>query len=269
MQASSPAMAGVVPVAFVGMLRSRLLPAFLCVALAHAVLLAIFVAANRPPAPRAVRSTAIMAQLLRPQAEAAAVALQSHAEPSPKRTLPEPDRPHVSAASQHLARPAVRPVAAVPSAHAVSPAPAPVQAPAQPSVPATNAPSVATQTAAGATKPSSAAPSAQSTTSPSAPQTIAIAAPKHVEHADCRVVKPAYPELSKRRDETGTATVRFVIGTTGAIDSVTLVKSSGFARLDDAAIQALRASTCEPYVENGAPIRASYVQAFTFGLDDD
>ena len=115
--------------------------------------------------------------------------------------------------------------------------------------------------------PPAAAPGASGT--PGSRETIAIAAPKHVDHADCRIVKPAYPELSKRRDETGTATVRFVIGTTGAIDTVTLVKSSGFARLDDAAVQALRESTCQPYVENGAPIRASYVQAFTFGLDDD
>ena len=98
---------------------------------------------------------------------------------------------------------------------------------------------------------------------------MAIAAPKHVDHADCRIVKPSYPELSRRRGEAGTVTVRFVIGTTGAIDTVTLVKSSGFARLDDAAVEALRASTCQPYVENGSPIRATYVQAFTFGLDYD
>lgn len=98
---------------------------------------------------------------------------------------------------------------------------------------------------------------------------MAIAAPKHVEHADCRIAKPAYPALSKRRGEAGTASVRFVIGTTGAIDGITLVKSSGFARLDDAALGALRESTCRPYLENGSPIRVSYVQPFTFGLEGD
>jgi protein TonB len=127
--------------------------------------------------------------------------------------------------------------------------------------------------------PPSAAPSAPGTGgapgAPSAPgapgarETIAVAAPKHVAHADCRIVKPAYPELSKRRDETGTATVRFVIDTSGAVDAVTLLKSSGYERLDNAAMQALRASTCQPYVENGTPVRVSYVQAFTFGLDDN
>ncbi len=62
--------------------------------------------------------------------------------------------------------------------------------------------------------------------------------------------------------------MRFIIGTTGGIESVSLVKSSGFSRLDDAAVEALRSSTCQPYLENGSPIRVFYTQAFTFGLDD-
>jgi protein TonB len=110
---------------------------------------------------------------------------------------------------------------------------------------------------------------APSTARSAAHDTITIATPRRVEHVDCRIVKPAYPELSKRRSEAGTATVRFVIGTTGAIDSVTLAKSSGFPRLDDAALEALRESACAPYVENGSPVRASYEQAFKFGLEDD
>lgn len=110
---------------------------------------------------------------------------------------------------------------------------------------------------------------ATSTSQSPANDTIAVAAPKHVERADCHIVKPAYPALSRRRGEAGTATVRFVIGTTGALDSVMLAKSSGFPRLDDAALEALRESTCAPYVENGSPMRASYEQAFKFGLEDD
>ncbi|MGN6085095.1 energy transducer TonB [Trinickia sp.] len=266
MQASSHAVAGVAPAAFVGMLRSRLIPAFLCVALAHLALLAIFVAPSHAPVPRALESTAIVAQLLHPPTEAPAVAVQSAPEPSPKRAHAEPDRPRASPPPPRIARPRTLPA---PTA-AAAPSPPPAQASAQPSLPdksAPAAPSAATQTAAGTSNPASAAPSSPG--APGARQTIAITAPKHVDHADCRIVKPAYPELSKRRGETGTATVRFVIGTTGAIDTVALVKSSGFARLDDAALQALRESACQPYLEDGAPIRASYVQAFTFGLDDD
>jgi protein TonB len=147
----------------------------------------------------------------------------------------------------------------------MSPAPAATPAAAQrsePGEPVTRAPSAAAQSAT----PSASAPPVAA---PAARETLAVAAPKHVEHADCRIVKPTYPELSKRRDETGTVTVRFIIGATGAIETVAVVKSSGFVRLDDAAVEALRASTCQPYLENGSPIRVSYMQAFTFGLDDD
>jgi protein TonB len=273
MQASPPAAAGVVPAALAGMLRSRLIPAFVCVALMHVVLVAIFVAANRTPTARDVQPPAIVAQLLRSQADTGAAAVQSRSEPSPKRASPERDRPHISPAPQHVAQPHVPAAAAAPAAHALAPGPAPAQVPARTSAPATSPASTSAQTAAAtanlspATVGATGASSASST--PGAQETIAIAAPKHVEHVECRIVKPAYPELSKRRGETGTATLRLVVGTTGAIDTVTLVKSSGFARLDDAAVQALRESRCQPYVENGTPIRASVVQAFTFGLDDD
>ena len=255
MQASSPVKARVEPALPFSMSRSRIVPAFVAVALAHAALIAIFVTSHHAPVLRPVQSPAIVAQLLSPQADATPAAVQSPAEPPPKRVHIEPARPHVAAPPSRVPPP--RTPAAAP-AHTVTPAPP--AAPVQPQAAASVA-SPPAQTATASTSASSAASAAH--------ETIAIAPPKQVNHADCRIVKPTYPELSKRREETGTATVRFVIGTTGAIETVTLVKSSGFQRLDDAALQALRASTCQPYVENGTPIRASYTQAFAFGLDDD
>ncbi|HLX01525.1 MAG TPA: TonB family protein, partial [Trinickia sp.] len=73
---------------------------------------------------------------------------------------------------------------------------------------------------------------------------------------------------SQRRGEAGTAYVRFVVGLTGKIEDVELRKSSGFSRLDEAAMAAMRASACRPYVENGTPVRAAYTQPFTFGFND-
>jgi len=95
-----------------------------------------------------------------------------------------------------------------------------------------------------------------------------IAAPKNVSHLECNIAKPDYPSLSKRRGETGTAYVKFVVGLTGKLESIELKKSSGFSRLDDAALDAVRASSCKPYLENGQPIRAAYNQPFAFSLDD-
>ena len=95
-----------------------------------------------------------------------------------------------------------------------------------------------------------------------------ISAPKNVSHLDCNIAKPDYPALSRRRGETGTAYVRFVVGLTGNLENVELKKSSGYDRLDDAALAAVRASACKPYLENGVPIRAAYTQPYQFGLSD-
>lgn len=74
--------------------------------------------------------------------------------------------------------------------------------------------------------------------------------------------------MSKRRRENGTAIVRFVVGLTGRIDTMQLQKSSGYARLDEAALAAVHASACQPYSENGVVMRAAYSQSFVFGLTD-
>ena len=95
---------------------------------------------------------------------------------------------------------------------------------------------------------------------------MALNAPKNVSHLDCRIVAPDYPARSKRLGETGTAYVRFVVGLAGEIEDVELKKSSGFERLDNAALEAMRASTCKPYTENGTPVRAAYTQPFDFSL---
>lgn len=260
MQPPSPAVAGAEPAAPFGMSRSSVVCAFVGVLLGHAALIAVFIAENRAPASRPVESIPIVAQLLSAQADATPVAVQSPVQQSVNPAHREAARQHENPPPQRI--PSQRAPALAP-AQAVSPAP--VTSPAQTSQAATDA----ANAERGMAQPTAAAASASSAAAPATHETLAIAAPKHVEHADCRIVKPTYPELSKRRDETGTATVRFVIGATGAIETVALVKSSGFPRLDDAAVGALRASTCQPYVENGAPIRVSYTQAFTFGLDDD
>lgn len=95
-----------------------------------------------------------------------------------------------------------------------------------------------------------------------------IAAPKNVSHLDCNIARPDYPSLSRRRGETGTAYVKFVVGLTGKLENIELKKSSGFSRLDDAALAAVHASACKPYLENGQPIRAAYTQPYDFNLND-
>lgn len=97
---------------------------------------------------------------------------------------------------------------------------------------------------------------------------MALSAPRDVPHLDCRIAQPEYPMLSRRRGETGIAYVRFVVGLTGRIEDIALKQSSGFGRLDDAALAAMHDSACKPYIEDGQPVRAAYTQPFDFNLRD-
>ncbi|TEU84180.1 energy transducer TonB, partial [Burkholderia cepacia] len=142
---------------------------------------------------------------------------------------------------------------AVPTPQPVAQAPSP-----------TPAPAVVDPTPA----PAAPAPAAPAAAPGPARETMQVSAPKNVTALSCNFVKPAYPTMSKRRGETGTAYVHFIIGVTGKIESVQLQKSSGYPRLDEAALEATRASTCPPYIENGQAIRAAHTLPFNFTLDD-
>ncbi|KMQ77552.1 Ferric siderophore transport system, periplasmic binding protein TonB [Candidatus Burkholderia pumila] len=98
--------------------------------------------------------------------------------------------------------------------------------------------------------------------------TMDVSAPKNVAHLSCNIAQPDYPAMAKRRGETGTATVKLTVGLTGKIENVTLQKSSGSSRLDDAAMEAVRGSACSPYKENGEAIRATATVPFVFNLND-
>lgn len=97
---------------------------------------------------------------------------------------------------------------------------------------------------------------------------IAQGAPKGVARLDCRIVRPDYPALSRRRKETGTVIVNLVVGLDGKVEGATIKQSSGYDRLDDAARNAALASTCRPYIENGQSIRVTADQPYVFNLGD-
>jgi len=211
----------------------------------HIALLAVILTVRNEPTVHPLESRTMTAELLSPAPVAATVALQSIAPPPPK---PTPPVPHVKPKVQPRPTPKPMqmplPVAASPSSTAPAPAESAPPAPAAPAAPA------------AAAAPAIGRP------------TMEISAPKNVSHLDCNIAKPDYPAPSRRRGETGTAYVRFVVGLTGNLENVELKKSSGYDRLDDAALAAVRASACKPYLENGVPIRAAYTQPYQFGLSD-
>lgn len=62
-----------------------------------------------------------------------------------------------------------------------------------------------------------------------------------------------YPRLSLRQRESGRVVVRVYIDAAGLPRSVQIATSSGFARLDDAAVAAVQKARFKPYTENGQP----------------
>jgi periplasmic protein TonB len=248
MQPSFPTTAGFPP-AGSGRPNPCVVTAVALVLLAHAVLIVIAMTMRDKPLPKPVELRSITAELLSPPAPpvAAPAAIQSAPTPPPKPTPPvRREKPKVQPRPTPVPKPTPTPLpeAAAPSQHEIAaPEPAP------PAPPAPAAPAEPAAPAAG--KP-----------------TLAVSAPKSVSHLDCSISAPDYPALSRRHGESGTAYVRFVVGLTGKIENIELKKSSGFDRLDDAALSAMRSSSCKPYLENGQPIRATYTQPFEFGLKD-
>jgi protein TonB len=77
-----------------------------------------------------------------------------------------------------------------------------------------------------------------------------------------------YPPLSLRRAETGLVIVRAYIGTDGgAPRTVQVERSSGHARLDQAALAAVQAARFRPYAEKGQPVEGWALIPIRFQLE--
>ncbi|WP_233829224.1 energy transducer TonB [Paraburkholderia sp. ZP32-5] len=98
---------------------------------------------------------------------------------------------------------------------------------------------------------------------------VGCAQPRHPDtKIECRFASPGYPAVSRAKKEEGTTEVRAVIDRDGQITNITITKSSGYERLDTAALAAMRASACEPLYRNGERVPFSLRQPFRFALTD-
>jgi protein TonB len=82
-----------------------------------------------------------------------------------------------------------------------------------------------------------------------------------------RAPQPAYPTLSRRLREQGKTLVRVLINTEGLAEKAEIQQSSGFARLDEAARQAVLNALFKPFAENGQPVAVYAVIPIQFHLD--
>src|SRR5690606_21085910 len=77
---------------------------------------------------------------------------------------------------------------------------------------------------------------------------------------------PEYPRASQRRGEQGRVIVRVLISAQGRVLEASVRQSSGYSRLDEAAVKAVRSARFKPYTENGHAYRAMADIPFDFVL---
>ncbi|MEL0091324.1 MAG: TonB family protein [Rhodospirillales bacterium] len=77
---------------------------------------------------------------------------------------------------------------------------------------------------------------------------------------------PVYPKASERMGEEGKIRLRVEISASGLTSKVTVIERSGYARLDQAAIAAVKRWRFEPARNNGKPVETSIEVPIRFSL---
>jgi protein TonB len=80
---------------------------------------------------------------------------------------------------------------------------------------------------------------------------------------------PAYPRISKRRGEEGTVMLSVQVLKNGSVGKAGILQSSGFRRLDEAAVKGAMQTTFTPAVRLGHPVESTTRLSYTFRLTDD
>lgn len=78
-----------------------------------------------------------------------------------------------------------------------------------------------------------------------------------------------YPESARQAHEQGTVKLEFTITQDGAVANATVLKSSGFPDLDDAALEAVQTWRYKPAQQDGKPIAVVSAANIKFQLTDD
>ncbi|MBS3934619.1 MAG: energy transducer TonB [Sulfuritalea sp.] len=77
---------------------------------------------------------------------------------------------------------------------------------------------------------------------------------------------PRYPPLSRRLGEEGTVVLRVELDERGKVCAAGIATGSGFERLDEAALGAVKTWRCTPPTRDGQSVRAVALQPFKFVL---
>lgn len=82
-----------------------------------------------------------------------------------------------------------------------------------------------------------------------------------------RAPEPEYPRIAKGMGEEGRVLLRVLVNEKGRAERAEVQKTSGSARLDEAAQQALMRTVFKPHTEDGKPVAVFAIVPITFNLD--
>lgn len=83
------------------------------------------------------------------------------------------------------------------------------------------------------------------------------------------VIKPKYPRMSQRRNEEGNVMLRVQVLPSGKTGSIQITGSSGYKRLDEAAVKAVEKASFEPARKFGKAVESETEITITFKLTDE
>lgn len=169
---------------------------------------------------------------------------------APRPSAPEPP---LAVPPPRLAPPPLLPTAPVPEVQLREPPPPTllVQATTVPAAPPAPPQPVATAAVAVAPPP------------PPAPQQLAASAVRYLVEPPVQV-----PRASRRLRESGQVLLRVLIDVRGQPREVTLLRSSGFERLDQQALGAMRQARIVPCTDNGRPVECVFDAPIAYDLEN-
>ena len=96
-----------------------------------------------------------------------------------------------------------------------------------------------------------------------------VRVPPSTQGQGARITQPEYPPASRRAGEAGTVTLQVFVKEDGRAGEVKVAKSSGFEKLDEAAIKEVQRNwRFVPGKEDGKPVAMWHTFAVTFRLTD-
>jgi protein TonB len=96
-----------------------------------------------------------------------------------------------------------------------------------------------------------------------------VKVPPSTQGTGARISQPEYPPASRRAGEEGTVTLQVMVLENGRAGEVKVAKSSGFPKLDEAAVKEVQRNwRFVPGKEDGKPVSMWHTFAVTFRLTD-